>query len=143
MAPTQQRQTADALIAAFNNMDIPAILALRTPDCTQQIVPLRFNFPIQNNAAYAQRMNFIIRAFENFHLEVNDVIEDNEARKIVMWLSAKGDSKVGEYRNEYMWTIEFDASGDKIVRMKEFVDTAMIKEFYPQLRESIEPATTG
>lgn len=88
-------------------------------------------------------MNFIVQAFENFHLEVNEVIEDVEARKIVMWLSARGDTKVGVYRNEYMWTMEFDGSGEKIVKIKEFVDTAMIKEFYPQLKESIRPAKTG
>ncbi|SLM35095.1 hypothetical protein LPUS_04143 [Lasallia pustulata] len=143
MASTQQRQTANALITAFNNMDIPSIMALRAPESTQQVVPLRFNFPCQDNPAYERRMNFIARAFDNFHLEVKEVIEDVTARKIVMWLSANGDTKLGEYRNEYMWTMEFDESGGKIVKMKEFVDTAMIKEFYPQLRESIEPAKTG
>ena len=143
MPPTQQRQTADALLAAFNRMDIPAMMALRSPDCTQQIVPLRFGFRVQKNTEYLRRMNFIVQAFDNFHLEVNEVIEDVEARKIVMWLSARGDTKVGVYRNEYMWTMEFDGSGEKIVKIKEFVDAAMIKEFYPQLKESIRPAKTG
>ena len=53
---------------------------------------------------------------------------------------------MGEYRNEYMWTMEFDERGEKLVRMKEFEDTAMIKEFYPKLRESVlslDPAETG
>lgn len=37
----------------------------------------------------------------------------------------------------------FDESGEKIARMKELVNTAVIKEFFPKVRESIEPAKAG
>lgn len=50
-----------------------------------------------------------------------------------MWLSARADTAVGEYVNEYMWTMDFDESGRKLTQIREFVDTVVNKEFWPKL----------
>ena len=50
-----------------------------------------------------------------------------------MWLTARADTEVGEYRNEYVWNLEFDESGEMIVGWREFVDAGM-KDFFPKLQ---------
>ncbi|MCJ1281480.1 hypothetical protein MMC26_000800 [Xylographa opegraphella] len=134
MARTEQRRTAESLVEAFNNMDIDKIISLRSPDCTNQILPRSIKLPLQGNAPYEQRLRFLQPIFENFSLTVEDILEDVEARRICMWLYAKADTAAGQYLNEYVWILQFDESGKHIVSQKEYVDTVMQKEFYPKLQ---------
>ena len=140
MSPSQQRHTAESLVAAFNNMDIPAIMSLRSPECIRQFLPQSMNLPNQDNAAYEQSLRWVITAFRNFSLTVQDIVEDVQARKICLWLVARADTAAGEYVNEYMWLMDFDESGEKITSMKEYVDAIMQRDFFPKLRESIMQA---
>ena len=140
MPPTAQRQTADRLVAAFNRMDIPAIISFRHPDCIRQILPASLNIKPQNNATYEKSLHQLIVIFQNFNLEAHEVVEDIEARKLTMWLSARADTAAGEYINEYMWTLDFDESGQKILRQKEFVDAVVNKEFFPKLQAAMDQA---
>jgi ketosteroid isomerase-like protein len=64
---------------------------------------------------------------------VHDIVEDRDARRLVMWLKARADTLAGEYVNEYMWTLDFDETGEKIVCMREFVDTIVNREFWPKV----------
>lgn len=68
------------------------------------------------------------------------MVEDVAARKIVLWLAARADTAAGPYESEYMWTIEFDESGEKIVAIREFVDAVVNKEFQPRFRKALEQA---
>jgi hypothetical protein len=131
--PTPQRLTAERLIHAFNTMDHAAILSLRHPTCLRRLHPLSLNFPPQDNAAYGRNLAAMESVFTNFSLTVTDVVEDVEARKICMWLEARGDSAAGEYVNEYVWLMEFEESGERIVGWKEFVDVGMVRDFAPKL----------
>jgi len=110
------------------------IISLRSPECTNQILPRSIKQPLQGNAAYEKRLRFLHPIFENFSLKVEDLLEDIEARRICMWLYAKADTAAGEYLNEYVWILRFDESGKKIISQKEYVDTLMQKEFYPKLQ---------
>ena len=60
-----------------------------------------------------------------------------------MWLSARADTAAGEYVNEYMWTLDFDEGGKKILMQKEFVDTVVNKEFYPKLQAALKRLAAG
>lgn len=91
--------------------------------------------------------------FHNFELEVQETIEDARARKVVLFLCARADTVVGEYRNEYVWVLEFEGVGDgvgeggegeggdgvgpRIVRQVEFVDSVMARDFFPKLKEAM------
>jgi hypothetical protein len=143
MALTPQRQTADKLIAAFNRMDISAIMSLRTPTCIRHLLPRSMKLAPQDNVAYEKNLRSLEPVFQNFNLDVHEVVEDVEARKVVMWLSARADTAAGEYVNEYMWMLEFDESGEKVVEAKEFVDSVMQREFWPKLQESMRQAREG
>ena len=46
-----------------------------------------------------------------------------------MSLSARADTAAGEYVNEYMWLLDFDESGTKITRSKEYSDTVCIPSY--------------
>ena len=52
-----------------------------------------------------------------------------------MWLTARSDTLAGDYVNEYMWTLDFDEAGEKIVWQKEFVDADVVRSFWPKVRE--------
>ncbi|MCJ1228642.1 hypothetical protein MMC12_005303 [Toensbergia leucococca] len=143
MSPSQQRLTADKLVVAFNNMDIPTILSLRSPDCMRQILPQSLKYGPTDNTSYAKQLSYLLPAFRNFNLTVNEVLEDASARRICMWLSARADTAAGEYVNEYMWTLDFDEGGKKILMQKEFVDTVVNKEFYPKLQAALKRLAAG
>ena len=138
MSSTRQRQNADALVTAFNAMDIPAILALRSSDCMRQILPASMKIPNTNNDAYSKHLYSVAKVYQNFELTCHELVEDVSARKIVMWLKARADTLVGEYVNEYIWTLEFDEAGDKIVWQKEYVDVGMLRDFWPKLKEAMK-----
>lgn len=133
-----QRKTADALVAAFNAMDVDTILALRTPSSTRHIIPSTLNIAPQTNAQYRTQLEQLRPIFCNFSLTVHDVLEDREAGRLCMWLKARADTVVGEYVNEYMWVLEFDESGEKVANSTEFVDTLVNREFWPKLREAMK-----
>lgn len=141
MPPSQQRRTAERMVAAFNNMDIPAVMSCRSPECIRQFLPQSMNLPKQDNTVYENSLRWLITGFQNFDLTLQDTIEDVEARKICMWLVARADTAAGEYVNEYIWLMEFDEGGEKITSMKEYVDTVMQRDFFPKLRDSIIQAT--
>jgi hypothetical protein len=133
MDTSPQRQTAEAIVAAFNVMDIDRIMSFRSPDCMRHIVPLSLGLKPQDNAKYLTELQRLKPIFNNFSLTINDVLEDHEFHRVCLWLSARADTAAGEYVNEYMWTMTFDKSGQKLVHVQEFVDTVVNKEFWPKL----------
>ena len=136
MAPTIQRQTANALIDAFNSMSVADIISLRAPGCMRQILPYSLNYSPQSNDVYRDSLKSIIPAFRNFSLTVYEIIEDVEQRKIVMHLKARADTAAGEYANEYMWVLKFDEQG-RISDQKEYVDVGVNRDFFPKLQAAL------
>jgi hypothetical protein len=132
---TPQRETANALVAAFNAMDVDKIMSLRSPTCLRHIRPRSLGHEPQSNAEMAKSMERLCSVFQDFPLTVEDVIEDVAKRKICLWLNVRANSVVGEYVNEYVWALEFSEDGRTIVGWKEFVDAGM-KDFFPKLREA-------
>ncbi|KAF2773602.1 hypothetical protein EJ03DRAFT_102049 [Teratosphaeria nubilosa] len=134
MSPkSTQRATAEALVQAFNDMDIDKIISCRSPDCQRIILPASLKHAPTDNQQYEQSLRKLKAIFYNFELKVQDLMEDVAARRIVMYLQARADTQAGEYVNEYMWTLDFDESGEKVVRSTEFVDAVVNVEFWPKL----------
>jgi hypothetical protein len=146
--PSKQRQTADAIAAAFSSMDIPTLMLHRAPTCTRNFLPASLGYPPQTNEQYEAQLTTMATIFTSFNVTVSDVIEDLEAKKIVMFVSARGDTPIGEYRNEYVWKMEFEEKGEKVGKWTEFVDVGMVRDFYPKLvgemkRRAAEAAKEG
>ena len=138
MATSAQRQTAEAIVAAFNNMDIDAIISHRSPTCMRHFLPASMNNKPQDNTTYATHLHQVRAIFKNFSLTVNDILEDKDAKRMCLWLSARADTAVGEYVNEYVYLWDFDDTGTKITCSKEYSDTLMAKEFFPKLRAAMD-----
>ncbi|KAH9845793.1 Cytochrome-P450 [Teratosphaeria destructans] len=128
-----QRATAEALVQAFNDMDIDRIIACRSRDCRRIILPASLRHPPTDNQQYERSLRQLKAIFHNFELTVRDWLEDVPARRIVMYLQARADTEAGEYVNEYMWTLDFDESGERVVRSTEFVDAVVNVQFWPKL----------
>ena len=82
----------------------------------------------ENNEQFRASMIKLKQIFKTFSLTIHDVVEDQDARKICMYLKARADTLAGEYVNEYMWTLDFDESGSKITKVVEFVDSTASRE---------------
>ena len=124
-----RRRTAEAVVEAFNNMDVEAIVSYRSPECMRVFLPLSMGLPSQNNTTYFNSLIKLRAIFHNFSLVINDLLEDKDNRRICMSLSARADTAAGEYVNEYMWLLDFDESGTKITRSKEYSDTVCIPSY--------------
>jgi hypothetical protein len=136
--PSTMRQTADAVIAAFNAMDIDGIVAHRTPDCIREFLPRAMGYSPQDNATYTRSLRELKHIFHNFSLVVDNIVEETDARKMSLCLQAGADTLIGRYENDYVWMWEFNNEGVKIKRSKEFSDTNMSKTFYPKLKEAMK-----
>ncbi|KAF3045534.1 hypothetical protein E8E12_009343 [Didymella heteroderae] len=135
--PSKERQTADKLVAAYNAMDVSTIIALRTPDCQRVFLPSSLKYLPQSNAYFQQDLTAISTIFTSFKVVVDDMIEGvsfDGTKRIVMYVSAFGESSVGEYRNQYVWKMGFTDDGELIREWSEFVDVGMAQDFYPKLK---------
>ncbi|KAJ4344608.1 uncharacterized protein N0V89_012352, partial [Didymosphaeria variabile] len=143
--PSKERETTDALIRAFNTQDVDTIIALRTPDCKRVFLPSSLNFPPQSNEAYRQNLTGMKSVFTSFELTIHDIVEGVsqdeqgiERRKIVVFTSARGDTPVGEYRNEYVWKMGFEEGGQRVSEWVEYVDAGMAKDFAQKLAAEVK-----
>ncbi|KAK3367422.1 hypothetical protein B0T24DRAFT_710372 [Lasiosphaeria ovina] len=132
MASTR-RQTALAAIDAINAWDISRIMAVRAPNCEQQILPKSLNRPSMNNEAYEKHFERIKNLFRNYHLAVEEIIEDTDTNKIVISAHGSADTPVGPYSIDYMLVLHFTDDGTKITRVSEWVDSAVFSEFSARL----------
>ncbi|KAL8945616.1 MAG: hypothetical protein Q9222_007865 [Ikaeria aurantiellina] len=137
MPDSNQKRTALALVDDFNRMDVPAIVSHRTPDCLRHFHPAAMGTPPQNTAEYAKSLTSLHAIFQNFSLTLDELVEDLTNRRVCMWLSARADTAAGEYVNEYVWLLDFDESGKKIIQTKEYSDSLMMRDFFPKLKEAM------
>jgi hypothetical protein len=54
-----------------------------------------------------------------------------------MFVTARGDTAVGEYKNEYVWKTAFKEGSEKICEWSEFVDVGVSRDFLPKLQGEI------
>ena len=133
---SKQRKTAEGLVAAFNDMDVEAIVSYRHPSCKRIFLPASMGLKPQDNATYFTSLKKLREIFHNFSLTVNDIMEDHQARRICMLLKAQADTAAGKYVNEYMWLLDFDEAG-RITTAQEFSDSVMERDFSPKLRAAM------
>ncbi|KAI4150766.1 MAG: hypothetical protein LQ340_003899 [Diploschistes diacapsis] len=135
---TRQHQTANAYVAAFNAMDVDAVAGFRAPNALRYILPSTLGHPPHDNATYIGSLRKLLSIFHSFSLTCHELVEDVPGRRIVMYLTARGDTDAGEYVNEYVWFLDFDESGDTILGHKEFVDAIMNRDFWPKLAKAMK-----
>lgn len=135
---SSQTATANAVVAAFNAMDVDAIASYRSPDCQRILLPSSLGLPSQDNATYIKSLHQLKAIFKNFSLTIDEIMEDTRTRTMCLWLTARADTDAGLYENEYVWMWNLDETGTKITRSKEYSDSAQAKEFFPKLQEAMK-----
>lgn len=130
---SQQRRTALAIVEALNRMDMRAVWHMRDRSCWREIYPKSLGMPAQDNDAAQRALNFMRNTFKSFYISVHEIIEDVNARKVCLWVICTGTTVSGPWTNEYVWSMEFNEAGTKVVRWKEFVDGISTKALFPEI----------
>lgn len=93
--------------------------------------------PILNNQSYAAFFTTMLPLFRNFHAKVIDMFEDAKENKVAIYARSTADTPIGPYVNEYMLMIYLDNDCKKVVRILEWVDSALSSTFFPKLKEHL------
>lgn len=91
-----------------------------------------------NNEEYRKFFGASIPLFTNFNPVIIDITDDEKANKVAVWCRSTADSVVGPYTNEYVLTMHFNETCDKVVKFYEFVDSHRARTHFVQLREWVE-----
>jgi hypothetical protein len=84
---------------------------------------------MDNDAYRAFFGNVILPRLANWKVAISDIIEDEKAKKVVVFATAKADAIItgGKYEQQYVLTFWFDGEG-KLKRMIEWLDSAKLAE---------------
>lgn len=136
------------VISAYESWSIDNIMSIRAPDCISEVQPgtspppvLPFSpliyfliaslqSPAMDNEAYRAFFgSTVIPRLANWKLTISDIIEDEKAKKVVLFAAAKADAVAtgGVYEQQYVLTFWFGEDG-KIKRMIEWLDSAKLAE---------------
>jgi hypothetical protein len=63
------------------------------------------------------------------------VVHDSERSKAAIFAVATGDTGFGDFQNEYACFLDFSETGEKIIKLDEFMDSAFLMKFYPDFRK--------
>jgi hypothetical protein len=136
------------VVAAYESWSIDNIMNIRTPGCVTEVQPgsphslssrlFATDFHLIASLAQPAMDNETYRAFfggsviprlANWKLNISDIVEDEKAKKVVLFATAKADAVVtgGAYEQQYVYTFWFEEDG-KIKRMIEWLDSAKLVE---------------
>ena len=66
-------------------------------------------------------------------LTVLKMLNDPEAHTVVLHATGTADSPAGPYRNEYVFFLKTDESGEQLVEVEEFLDSGFVGEWMPKI----------
>lgn len=134
MAPSC-KDIALQYLHGFSTMDPEAMIALRTPTAIQYFAPASLPPPEpKDNEGFAAHLGHLKQVMECFPVEAKEIIESKEEKKVVIWATSQAKFKDGvkdnsisaedwDFRGEYVFMFHFDATGEKIERVVEFLDS--------------------
>lgn len=136
-----KRNTALAFLQTFKDLDGDSNIALRAPDCRHTIAPASLNFPSSmTNEQWAAHLSSLEGILSAFPVTAKEIFEQEASNQVTVWATSDaifqeeakdydGDAaRDWSYRGEYIFIFFFDAAGDKIERILEFVDSAKAVE---------------
>ncbi|KAI9150789.1 Austinol synthesis protein H [Paramyrothecium foliicola] len=142
MSPLRDQllQTAQNYLAAFNTNTPEGVIAHRSVDCKHRIIPTTAGHPVRSNEEYQAFMAPGLQLMKNFQLKIAEGLEpivDEEAHKIVLYLTSSAETPIGPYVNEYAFALHTNDAGTEIIEIVEFIDTAVTGDFMKRILEFI------
>lgn len=144
--PLTQREVALAYIASFEHLDGDGNIALRTPDCTQTILPTSLGYkPDMTNEEWTAHFSSLQKNLTAFPVTPVEVLESGN--QVTIWATGRALFRTMErsqtsaeewpefFENEYIFIFVFDSSGRKISRILEMVDSGKVERVRPFLKK--------
>ena len=134
-----QRSIALAFCQAFEDIDVDAHLALRTPDCRYTLAPASLNYPpSMTNEQWGAYMSTLKQVITKLPVTVKEIFEHEGSNQVTIWATSTTtfreeakDEDPGvdwSYDGEYIFVLVMTQAGDKIERVIEFLDSARVVE---------------
>ena len=73
--------------------------------------------------------------FTGFQVTVHEIVEDPSRNSVVMHASSKAETPLGPYANEYMLVFNLTDEHERVLQIKEFVDSSVSVNAMSRLRE--------
>lgn len=125
------KSTATSFIDCCNKFTVDAVLSLRTDTCKHTHLPSSLGIPTYNKTEYGAFYGRYTDMMKDCNCRIVDdkqMVVDVESRKVVMHVAIKGNTPLGEYENEYMFTLTMTGDGKMIEDIVEFCDSAKAVE---------------
>ncbi|KAI1397105.1 hypothetical protein F4819DRAFT_473174 [Hypoxylon fuscum] len=135
----QLLQTTKLFLEAFNEFTAESVVRYRSPSCIQHILPTTLKIPQQTNAEYASFVDTLKTFMPGFKIQLVDGEEpvvDDVARKVVLHLKSRSETKAGLYQNEYMWILTLSQDGKSVDDVLEFADSLYTSEWLPKFQNA-------
>lgn len=141
-------RTAQLYLDGLNNPrdDGAGIIAERTPDCKQYILPKNLNQPTYANESYREMMMTSAGFVKHITFTLANGTApqvDETARKVLLHIRGDGETVFGPYNNEYFIILATTDEGTKIKEVTEFLDSRTFLNFREQVVKAFQGGREG
>ena len=152
------KQTATAHIRAYEGpipWDPNETLKHRTPECVHYLhpkesIPEAFSRPLYQED-YRNALNHFAPVIERFSSDISEMAVDVKQKMVTARITATFDFKAVRddepseqgYKAEYMYLMEMDATGKKVVRFEEFLDVQRLLGYVAGKAERYNESRAG
>jgi ketosteroid isomerase-like protein len=114
-----------AFLTSYSKLSPEALLENFSPNFTHQVLPSSLNIPKRDRQAFAQHATGFTKLFKSFNMVPERVFEDPSSNTVIVYAKMIGElHAIGPWENECVLIIEMSEEGEKIERLREFVDSA-------------------
>lgn len=144
-------RTAKSYIAFFTTLDTSLLAPLLSDEKFEHIMaPASLAIPSLNKSQFLAHSVDLGKIMSGFPVVAKEYLESESANSVVVWatsrtefrevvLKQEGGNDGWEYEGEYMFVLTMDASGKRIVRVVEMLDSLKTdKELRPLMRKARE-----
>lgn len=143
-------RTAKSYIAFFTTLDTSLLAPLLSDDTFEHIMaPASLAIPPLNKSEFLSHSADLGKIMSGFPVVAKEYHESESSRSVVVWATSKtefrevvkrGEGGDGwEYEGEYVFILTMDASGERIVRVVEMLDSLKTeRELRPLMRRAKE-----
>lgn len=107
----------------FTSSDLVGAPSLLTMVLVLTIQLASLNMPPLTNLEYVAHITPILPLFQNFQMDVHEIIVGIDGKKAVISATGSAETAVGPYCNEYIFVLSFNEKDDNVAKIVTFVDS--------------------